>query len=882
MLHSMGTNAAGAEAIISTTKAGTQLSDRAMEIISGYRGLGEARWSSVLPGRDAMLAALPSDVPPALREALAAAGRTSLYLHQLETIERVRAGDDVLLVTSTASGKTLAFNAAILDRLLQHPSERAIYLYPLNALANDQRHSIEDLVAKLPTGVRPRVGLITGQASVDEKRSARDAHLILTNPETLHFSVLRRPDLWRTALGQLRFLVIDEAHMYRGAFGAHVSHVVRRLLRLAGAAGAKPQLIAASATIGNPAELGSLLTAREFKVIDRDGSPKPDRELIVWDPPVFDSGSRGSYEAEAVALLIASLRAGRSAILFARSRRGVESLTSDIVEQLDDPELAETVRPYRGGYTPGERKSIEDGLRSGAVRAVVTTNALEVGIDIGSLDVAIIAGYPGTMMAFWQQAGRAGRRGRSSQIFFVPSANPLDEFFASDPRRLLETPHELATFDPWNPRVAVDHVIWRAMEAPIRAAGPWEADAARRIVERLEEQGALRRQGSGLVAAAPHPYDVSMRSLEGRPFRITDMQGHEIGEVDEQYLYRECHPGAIYPHRGQAFRVLSLDERERRVLVKALGPWTDETKVTVISAIREVQELARRQLGPEHSRWEARLARIEVTDDYVEYREGPRKRLRDTPIPIDPPLRRTRPTVGLLLDLPTVHPAAAHAIEHALVGMVPTEVMCDRRDFVGLTSGTSLLTVTLYDRNIEGLGFAERAFERLPAIAAAAAERLASCRCDDGCPLCIQSPGCERWNQALDKTAASLALDAVLGIQRTRHIASRAERPRGLSTSVARSVADSLVEEQRASSLRDLEERIRGRQPGWESDEGWTRTDYVPGMDVSHPAFGLGSVREVISNQLGMGIVIDFGSSVRRIVGGEGNLAVRTGESRRR
>jgi DEAD/DEAH box helicase domain-containing protein len=429
------------------------------EIVRRCTGLGKPRSITNIAGREAEFRDLPAGLPTSLRKALTALGRDHLYAHQRETLDLVRQGQNVLLVTSTASGKTLAFNTSILDTLLREGGGHALYIYPLNALANDQRVQLEKLVRELPVADRPAIGITTGQATPKEKQQARNARLVLTNPETIHHRILQHPGEWSPLLSGLRFIVLDEAHMYRGAFGAHMAHVVRRLLRLAARAGSQPQLIGATATIGNPAELGQSLTSREFTVVDRDGSTKPDRKLVVWQP----SGGLGEYQADAVKLTVASLATRRSVILFAGSRYGVENVT-DMVRKAVDPDMAASVTPYRGGFTASQRKKIEDGLRSGQIRAVITTNALEAGIDIGSLDVAIIAGYPGTMMAFWQQAGRAGR-GKASHVFYVPSVNPLDEYFAEDPDRLLTTPHELATFDPWNPRVATQHVMWRALEA---------------------------------------------------------------------------------------------------------------------------------------------------------------------------------------------------------------------------------------------------------------------------------------------------------------------------------------------------------------------------------------------------------------------------------
>lgn len=864
-------------------QAGREATGGAAEIEAAYSGWGRVRWMATIPARPAEMVDLPADLPPALDQALRGMGRSQLYSHQAATVEAVRDGKDVLLVTSTASGKTLAFNAAILDTLLRDGSGHALYVYPLNALANDQASALRELVAHLPEAARPRIAVVTGQADTAEKQSARGAGLVLTNPESIHFSMLQRPDSWRGLLGRLRFIVVDEAHMYRGAFGAHVSHVLRRLLRVCAQLGSHPQLIAASATIGNPDELARLLTGRQPVVIDRDGSARPERQLVTWEPPLFAGGRHGSYETEAVQLLVAALSTGRSGILFARSRRSVESLTADVQkeirEQLRDPALAKSVKPYRGGYTASERKEIEAGLRAGHVRAVITTNALEVGIDIGSLDFVIIAGYPGTMQAFWQQAGRAGRRGATSQIFYVPSANPLDEYFAEVPDRLLETPHEHATFNPWNPRIAVPHVLWRAAEVPIRATGPWEDTAAERITARLVDKGALELDGSAYRPVEPLDYEVSLRSIEGRPFRVLDRLGRHVGDVDEQYLYRECHPGAIYPHQGRAYRVERLDEAAREVHVAGPMDWTTATKPVVTTDVTLVEDLARRQIGPKGLIWEVCLARLTASERYDAYQEW--ERTPQKPLvfegPITPALIRVRPTVGFVINLPEgVSVEAAHAIEHAIHALVPTEVMCDRRDFVSLTRATS---VYLYDRNVEGLGFAERAFERLPAIIAAAADRLSSCKCDFGCPLCVQSASCERGNDELEKYEALLALAGVLGLE-TPSPRERRQPASKRSSSVramAGDVASAMVEEQRRGAIEAMATRI-GDPKAWRSDDGWEARRYRLGGRVYHDSWGMGTIERVRTSEYGTLVELIFDTAGRKtVIGGQGHLQLARG-----
>ena len=859
-----------------------ELSGGAAEIHGHYSGSGGPVWWETIPAKPATMVDLPNDLHPALVSALHRLGRRQLYSHQRETIEVVRQGKDLMLVTATASGKTLAFNAAILDSILKSGG-RAIYLYPLNALANDQYAALTELVAGLPARVQLRVGRATGQSEQNERRAARTSDLVLTNPEMVHFSVLRNPQLWRGLLSSLRFVVVDEAHLYRGAFGAHVAHLLRRLTRLSESMGGRPRFIAASATIGNPVEHGSMLIGRSIEVLSGDGSPAPERQLVVWEPPHYldEEGNKRylSYEDESVRVLSAALHAGKSAILFVRSRRSVESVIDEVQRLLrkeGHDHLANRVAPYRGGYSATERKNIEAGLRNGEVRAVVSTVALEVGIDIGSLDVVIIAGYPGSMMSFWQQAGRAGRRGGQSQVIYIPSNNALDAYYARSPKLLLTTPQELATFDPWNPHIAVPHLAWSAGETVVSSTGPWENDRQRHYAQRLVDGGFLAIENGRYVPARPLPYEVTLRAIEGRPYKITDAAGQLVGEQDQDYLFRECHPGAIYVHRGSAYRVLRIDDDEREVHVEGPETWTTETRADQDNQVSIVSELAARHIGLSDSGCDVKLVRVTATETYHQFVETKRADgAHVRTVPIDPPLTRARKTLGLVIELPArTDEVAAHSIEHAILGMIPTEVMADRREFTGHTNGS---TIVLYERHRDGLGFSQKAFERIDRIIAAAAERLAGCDCVTGCPRCIQSGSCERWNEELGKRDASVLLDALLGVIRDapqpspRPVpASSAESgtpPRGAAEAM-RAIADSAAAEYQAAATLAID---YGNADGWIRDDGGAGEPTL-GEPVMHTAFGAGTVTEVDTQQ--RQVVVDFGGESRRLVFGRGHLLV--------
>lgn len=831
-----------------------------------------------IPDKQADLVDLPKSLNPDLINALRSMGRTRLYSHQRATIEEVQAGHDVAPVTSTASGKTLGFNAAVLDGLIGKDG-RALYLYPLNALANDQRVALTELVDRLPSACRPRIGLATGQSSTNERRAARDADIVLTNPEMLHFSILRNPRLWRGLLGYLRFVVVDEAHLYRGAFGAHMAHLMRRLIRLAAAAGSSPRFILASATIGNPAELAQMLTRREYVVVSRDGAAKAQKQVIVWEPPSYvdSEGNRRylSYEDEAVQLLSAALRAGRSAILFVRSRRSVESVTAAVKEVLADrPDLSSAVAPYRGGYSPTERKTIEGGLRSGAIRGVISTVALEAGIDIGSLDVVIIGGYPGTMMSFWQQAGRAGRRDRAAQVFYVPSSNPLDAYFAMAPMRLLDTPHEIATFDMWNPNIAALHTLWSANETGLPPKGPWESPVQGDLARRLIERGAIERRGDRDWTVGEVDYEVSLRAIEGRPYKIVDGDGRDVGEQDQDYLLRECHPGAIYVHRGGAFRVGSLDHEARVVNVSRLKAWETETKVEMEPELEVIETIAERRIGPGDG-WLISLVRFEVTERYTGYVESERRGGKlVASVRFPKPLTKSQETTGIMLELPTsIGEPSSHAIEHVVLAMVPTQIMSDRNEFFGRSEGS---VVSLYERHREGLGFAEKLYERLEEVLGAAAERLADCPCMTGCPRCVHSPACERWNEDLAKGPASAGLDDALGIIRERSTP-RATVPRRTSKTTAQVAAEvgrEIADEQRRAGIQTLRPSRAATPEIWVLDTTPT-AGLRQGTNVRHRAFGVGMV---ISYDPQRKIVdVSFDNDGRKLIAaGQGHLEVRS------
>ncbi len=721
------------------------------------------------PGRDPVTAPLPGDLRPELVDALARTGVTSLYAHQATAFRRAREGAHIALVTGTASGKTLGYGLPVLQGLLDDPHARALYLAPTKALAQDQARRLHALgLAGL------RLALYDGDTDRPERgRARREANLLLTNPDMVHLGICGRAERWGDVLANLSAVVIDEAHVYRGVFGAHVANVVRRLRRLAAIHGSAPQLLLASATIANPEEALAALVGAELEVIRDDASAQPPRTLAVWNPELIDpdAGERRSALQDAAELVAALVVDGRRVIAFARSRRGVEVLAQDVARRLDGP-LARRVTPYRAGYTAEQRRDLERRLADGELLAVVATSALELGIDVGLLDACVVVGYPGTIAGLRQRFGRAGRIGEGLAVL-VCGADPLDQFLARDPERLLGAPVEAAVVDHASPEILRAHLACAAAEAPLAARdaallGP----SALALGEELVDAGELARTPRGLAWALPtSPHSaVSLRSASADAITIVDgTSGLVLGTADAERAPRTLHAGAIYLHLGAAYLVESLDLEERLALLAPFpGDWTTE------ASSEQLLDLGDRFAGAPLPIGEAVLAPAVVTERVVGYR---RRRLRDGQVlgsyRLELPAR-VFPTdalalvldVAALRDLADLH-GALHAAEHALAAVLPLRAACDPADVIGLSAAllpaTGAPTVVVYDAHVGGVGLVRRAFAELGPIVRDAHRLVAGCPCASGCPACIQSPRCERANEPLAKDDARALLAALAG-----------------------------------------------------------------------------------------------------------------------
>jgi DEAD/DEAH box helicase domain-containing protein len=715
-----------------------------------------------MPARDADVVAIPDELHPRVRAALQAQGLTGLYRHQAVAFGAARRGEHLVVATGTASGKTLAFNLPVLDSLAAEPKLRALYLYPTKALAQDQARALGSF--RLP---RLRPAIYDGDTEAERRWQIRKwANVILTNPDMLHVGVLPHHDRWGDVLQNLRYVVVDEAHVYRGVFGSHVGNVLRRLRRAARIYGAEPQFLLASATIANPGELATSLLGVEARVIEADAAPRAARTVAFWNPPLLDEELqlRASPLGEAARLLAELVSRDLRTICFTKSRKAAELIHRFASERV--PELSDRLSPYRAGYTPAQRREIERRLVEGELLGVTATDALELGIDIGLLDCAVSVGFPGTVASLRQQWGRAGRRAHGLAIL-VASEDALDQFFMREPEALLGRRVEAAILDHANPRVLDGHVRAAAFEAPLderdaQLLGPEALERA----EVLAEAGDLKKTAAGYVwAGRDYPAArFSLRSATPDSFSVVDVgTGSVLGIVERERAYSTVHEGAIYLHMGDSYQVLGLDLEARAALVEPFsGDYYTQAKKETTTAIEE-PEISERRLD-----MEVAFGRVSVTEQVVAYQK---KAIRDQAtldlVPLDLPATTFETEAVWYLpepwmlkgleDLPRLL-GSLHAAEHSMIALLPLWAMCDRWDIGGLSTNlhfqTGRPTVFIYDGHPGGVGIARRGFDQFEGWVADTEHLLAGCPCESGCPSCVQSPKCGNLNEFLDKGGA--------------------------------------------------------------------------------------------------------------------------------
>jgi len=580
------------------------------------------------PTRPAQFAPFPDDLHPALVDALCARGIGALYTHQMTAWQRVQAGQHPVVVTGTASGKTLCYNLPILDRLLRDPKARALYLFPTKALAQDQKDGLRQLIMALEGEPTIRIATYDGDTPPEARPAIRaTACLVISNPDMLHTGVLPHHTLWADFFRHLRFVVIDEMHAYRGVFGSHVANVLRRLKRIARFYGSSPQFILTSATMANPIELAEHLTEEPVVLVDDDGAARGARHFLIYNPPVVnrDIGLRRSTLLESVRLAGDLLQHNVQTIVFARARRTVELILSYLRHKSVNPAYpCSEVRGYRSGYLPRQRREIERGLREGRVRAVVATNALELGIDIGGMGAAMLAGYPGTIAGTWQQAGRAGRQKEASLAALVTSANPLDQFLAHHPDYFFDRSPEQALINPDNVLILLGHLRCAAFELPFRVGesfGRVEGARVAEFLQFLQKTGVLHQSGDKYFwMADQYPAgDVSLRSASPEAVVLQARDGEEwttIGQVDHASAHWMMHPGAIYLHEGQAYLVEELDLAQHIARLRAadVDYYTQPRSETTVRLLEKLGEVEARGATKAHGE-------IAVTSQVIGFRK---------------------------------------------------------------------------------------------------------------------------------------------------------------------------------------------------------------------------------------------------------------------
>lgn len=740
-----------------------------------------------LPPRAGKTAPWPGWAPPHLLAALADRGIAAPWTHQAETAAHARAGRHVVVATGTASGKSLGYVLPVLAELMADPAATALYLSPTKALGADQLAAARELAADAAgrsADAHPvAVASYDGDTPREVRRAVREsARWVFTNPDMVHIGILPRHQHWARVLRKLRYVVVDECHAYRGVFGANVALVLRRLLRLARHYGAEPTVVFASATTADPADQAARLIGEPVAAVLDDGAPVGERTIALWEPGLVPDlqGENGApvrrpAVTEAADIMADLLCDGARTLTFTRSRRSAETIALGVRDRLarrGKADVAKRVESYRAGYLAEDRRDIERRLDDGELLGVATTNALELGIDVGGLDAVVQAGFPGTVASFWQQAGRAGRRGQGALVIMVGRDDPMDTYLVNHPSALLGRPVEATVFDPANPHVLRGHLYCAAVELPLTDAdlGAW---AAADVARRMADDGWLRnRRGrwyptdrdEGPRISGAHAA-VDLRGGRGRDVAIVDgTDGRLLGTIDVGRATRQVHDGAVYLHRGESFVIDHLDLDSLLALAHPEEPeWTTHSRMDTDIRVLGTDEVRDVATGVQVA-----SVQVEVENRVTSYlRRLPSGEVLDS-VELDypPELLETRAVAYTLspavlrrwgVDAADV-PGALHAAEHAAIGLLPLVATCDRADIGGVSTAlhvdTGQPTVFVYDGHPGGAGFADRGFRAFGQWIRATRDAVAACECEAGCPSCIQSPKCGNGNEPLSKAGA--------------------------------------------------------------------------------------------------------------------------------
>ncbi|MFH1138232.1 MAG: DEAD/DEAH box helicase [Pseudomonadota bacterium] len=725
-------------------------------------------WRRESPARPAVFGELSRPLPPVLNGVLKGLRIEALYSHQVEAMDLAREGLHVVSATPTASGKSLVYNIPVFEAVLADPETRALYLFPLKALEQDQLLTIQRMGRLMGLG-RVRAAVYDGDTSPYWRKKIREEppNILITNPDMLHLSMLAFHDSWSELWRHLKFVVIDEVHTYRGVFGSHIAQVIRRLHRVVEYYGGRPTFILSSATIGNPAELAENLTGLPCRAITASGAPTAGKHFVFINPDA-------SPAVTAARIFTGALKYGRRAIAFTQSRRLTE-LMHRWSRQMA-PRLASKLSSYRSGFLPEERREIERKLNSGELLGVISTSALELGLDIGELDVCLLVGYPGSIMNTWQRGGRVGRADRESAVILLAQPDALDQYFARHPENFFSRGFEPAVLDPDNENILGDHLACAAAELPLDLDDPYFRPRGRpRLMSDLCRRGTLLLDAQGLVyhAASRRPHrNVDLRGSGETYTIVTEKGGQVIGRIDSIRAYKECHPGAVYLHRAETWVITRLDLLKKNAYAARdevnyyTRPRSEkETDILEVLAVKPVKNFL------------AKLGRLRVRERIVGYEK---RLIRGQELlgvhPLELP-ETVFETVGLWMEFEDFIPGSLekthhymggiHALEHAAIGLFPLAALCDRNDMGGISylrhPELGKGAVFIYDGHPGGVGLAKTGYDRLEDLLTQTLETVQSCECEDGCPSCIYSPKCGSGNKPLDKAACVRVLEIMLG-----------------------------------------------------------------------------------------------------------------------
>ena len=708
-----------------------------------------------------------------------------LYKHQADTYETIENGENVIITTPTASGKTLAFNLPIMDTLIRDNDATALYIYPAKALSNDQLHVLENLEKELKININPQT--YDGDTPREKKKSIREnSRIILTNPYQLHL-ILSWHHQWSKFYSNLKYIVIDESHYYKGVFGSNVAYLIKRLKRIANFYGSNPQFILSSATLANPLELANKLTGEEFKLIDKDTSPSGKKDFILYNPfknyrrNKVNSQNAPSVHMETENIFMYLMLKQIQTLCFTVSRKTTELIAMWAKNDMTQVKgkLAHRIAAYRAGYQASERREIEDGLKSGKYLGVTCTNALELGIDVGSLDAVIISGYPGTMISTWQQAGRAGRSAQKSLAILIAFENQLDQYFMNNPKFFFDKPHENAIIDLKNPILQEAHLLCAAKELPLKEGEVWEYfEISNDVLDKLTVNKDLHRNIRGDYM---YPYDDnpamehSLNQISGEVFRVMN-NGYLLETMEKSQVYREAHEGAILINKGDTYIVndVNLSKGFVNVSKQVVDYHTMVLKQTDITIENKISKIKYGELT-------LNFGELTVSEDYFKYKKMHfSKSIATYPLDLPPLKFRTK---GLWFTIPDeirielenkfpndeeVFAGGLHGAEHALIGLFPLHVMCDRFDIGGLSTNyhedTQEATIFIYDGYEGGIGICEKACDVFVDLIKSTIDLLDNCQCSDGCPSCIYSPKCGNDNKPLHKGATKYILNYMINL----------------------------------------------------------------------------------------------------------------------